>query len=206
MLLFLLFNWVVLAPWDWDNIKLLIWPYMAMLGLVSRVLQQTPIAFRTAGDSKPIAVISNLVLAVILGLSGTVSILSSLDPQRAGIGVCPSAELQDTQGAIYTVPGDSLFIAAPTYNQPLTNWGAIRVLGYGCYTWSHGIDSNRQAELQRRLYSGSEEWRNILSELDATHIVLEPHERNTYGTAALPWLDTFENVSEVAECAVYKIQ
>jgi len=204
--LFAVFSVVMLAPWDWDNIKVLIWPYFGLLGVAWHCLPtqahqaQWPLPVRVGAGA------AATVLLGVLGLSGTVSLLASLSPQQDGVTVYQARELWDMEGALKNVPSGAVFIAAPSYNHPLTYWGRVRVLGYEGHTWSHGIDSSAESALQTRLYGGAPEWRQIVTQLGATHIVWGPHERQHYGLLEPPWRGELRNVSPVADVEVYALE
>jgi len=204
--LFGAFSVVMLAPWDWDNIKVLIWPWFGLLGVAWHCLptQVEQVQWRLPLRAG-VGTGSALLLAV-LGLSGTVSLMSSLSPQDDAVTVYQARELWDMEGALKNVSPDAVFIAAPSYNHPLTYWGRVRVLGYEGHTWSHGIDSSAVAALQTRLYAGDADWRQIAADLGATHIVWGPHEQQQYGDGAHPWRRELLNISAVAEVEVYVLE
>jgi hypothetical protein len=204
--LFGVFSVVMLAPWDWDNIKVLIWPWIGLLGVAWHCL---PDHSEQVGWRRPVRVAASsatVLLLGVLGLSGTVSVVSSLSPQEDAVTVYQARELWDMEGALKNVPPDAVFIAAPSYNHPLTYWGGVRVLGYEGHTWSHGIDSSAVSAQQTRLYAGDADWRQIATDLGATHIVRGPHERQQYGEAGQPWRLELRNISAVAEVEVYVLE
>jgi hypothetical protein len=204
--LFAVFSVVMLAPWDWDNIKVLIWPWIGLLGVAWQCL---PGPEEEAQWRLPVRVAAGTASALVLGilaLSGTVSVVSSLSPQEDAVTVYQARELWDMEGALKNVPSDAVFIAAPSYNHPLTYWGRVRVLGYEGHTWSHGIDSSAVSALQARLYAGDPEWQQIATELGATHIVFGPHERQQYGETAPLWRRQLSNLSPVAEVELYALE
>ena len=202
--LFILFTVVMLAPWDWDNLKLLIWPYLGLLGIAHRFIEQE-LAQRQSQSIRSFALPAGFVAGLILCLSGTVSVLSSLNTARNAQVVFPSRELWNMQGAIAGQSADSVYLAAPTFNHPLVYWGRIRVLGYEGHTWSHGIDSTEVSQKQARIYQGDPNWRQLLSELGANYVVLGPEEVTQYQNPSPPWASVLQNVSPVPDLAVYAV-
>lgn len=202
--LFVLFNWVMLAPWEWDNIKVLLWPYLGLLAIVWRQVPRVDSAGGAIWRRGAIELGKGLA-AVVLGFSGAVSILSSLNPPQDSVAVYSTRALWSAEGAIDGVPPDAVFLASPTYNHPLTYWGRIRVLGYEGHTWSHGIDSSTVSETQAQIYRGNPDWRKKLEELGATHIVLGPEERMFYGEHELEWLQVLRNISQAKGYEVYLV-
>lgn len=204
--LFALFTWVMLAPWDWDNIKVLIWPYLGILGIAWRNLTFLQFASSSAPNQRYFAALSPILLAIVLGFSGTVSVTSSLSVVQNRIAVYSTPDLWNTQGSLQNLPADAAFLAAPTYNHPLTFWGRIRVLGYEGHTWSHGIDSTAISQSQRAVYAGDSNWQQLLEQLGATHIVYGPQERAYYGNHNPPWTNQLRNISVVPQYEIYAVE
>ena len=204
--LFGVFSVVMLAPWDWDNIKVLIWPWFGLLGVAWHCLPTQEEQARWRQSLRLGVGTGSALLLAVLGLSGTVSLVSSLSPQQDAVTVYQARELWDMEGALKNVSPDAVFIAAPSYNHPLTYWGGVRVLGYEGHTWSHGIDSAEVSALQARLYAGDADWRQIATTLGATHIVWGPHERQQYGDVAQPWRRELRNMSAVTEVELYVLE
>ncbi|MFM1896777.1 MAG: hypothetical protein RLZZ385_1851 [Pseudomonadota bacterium] len=207
-LLFLLFTWIMLAPWDWDNVKVLIWPYLGMLAIAWRCLPPLSVSEPAAPRSRLQhwgLLLSSGMMALVLGFSGLVSVLSSLTPEQDSVEVYQTRELWNMEGATLGLSPDAVFIAAPTYNHGLTWLGRIRVLGYEGHTWSHGIDSGEVAAKQQRIFSGDADWRVLATEQGATHIVWGPQEQLLYGTQVMPWRAQLANVSSVPGVEIYAL-
>lgn len=203
--LFGVFTVVMLAPWDWDNVKVLIWPYFGLLGIAWQVLPRADAVAHWPSPARLAASAWGVVLAVALSFSGSVSLIASLSVQEDAVTVYPARELWDMEGALQNVPVNAVLLAAPSYNHPLTYWGRLRVLGYEGHTWSHGIDSSSVATQQARVYAGDTQWRDLLQTLGATHIVWGPHERQQYGEILQPWRTELRNVSQVPEVEIYAL-
>lgn len=204
-ILFLAFSWFMLAPWDWDNIKLLIWPSLGMLAVVWRCLPAADVAERLPLSQRYGLQIGYVIAALVLGLGGTVSVLSSLSPEQDSTVVYQSRELWNMEGAVRALPHDAVFIAAPTYNHALTYLGRSRLLGYEGHVWSHGIDASSVSAQQMRIYSGDADWQNLARELQATHLVWGPQEQSQYGNRELPWRTQLQNISDVPEVEIYAL-
>lgn len=204
--LFAMFSVVMLAPWDWDNVKVLIWPFFGLLGIAWHALPRPETLVQWRRPWRWATEAGLALLLAVLGFSGSISVLSSLSPLQRAVTVYEARDLWNMEGALKSVPEDAVFIAAPSYNHALTYWGQVRVLGYEGHTWSHGIDSSAVAALQTRLYSGAVDWLEIATDLGATHIVWGPHEQQQYGSPELPWRSQLNNVSRVPGVEIYSLQ
>jgi hypothetical protein len=192
--LFLIFYNVMLAPWAWDNIKILIFPYLGFCHLAWRAIDPIlPKAART-------------VLAILLFASGATAVISSIPtPSLRGLAVYQAADLANAEGALMQVPQWAVFASGTTHEHPLTYLGRLRALGYEGHLWSHGIDYKTKLALLEGLMKGTvNEPLRVARELGVTHIYWGPTERTQYG-AEPNWPASFRNVSGVASVKVYEI-
>ncbi|MES2963490.1 MAG: hypothetical protein V4760_06340 [Bdellovibrionota bacterium] len=190
----LFFNWM-LAPWSWDNIKLLIWPYLMLAQLANETIDFKLPRF------------SRYVIAAALFGSGFYAIAVSLaTPSATGLVIYQDRDLNSAAGALAGVPEkDAVFLAAPTHEHALTNFGRLRVMGYEGHLWSHGIDSRLVREKVDAIMNGSPEWLKLMRELGVTHVYWGLAEKIKYGEATKLWMTSLENVSRVPEIAIYRL-
>jgi hypothetical protein len=158
------------APWVWDNIKILLYWWIASAPLVALLLARL---WRRKGFWRAAAVCLLLMQTAAGGLdvwraaSGAVE-RRSYDPDAVAF-----AEVIKQQ----TGPR-SLILHAPTYNDPVYLTGRRSFLGYPGHVWSHGIDyAPRQAEL-KRVYSGAADAGAIIRQEGIEYVVVGPLERD----------------------------
>ena len=197
--LWVIFFNVMLAPWGWDNIKVLIWPYLGFARLANQTLEK-----RIGHLWEPV---ERPVFATALFLAGFISVISSIRaPERKAVGIYNRGELANTEGAIQDVPLAAVFAAAPTHNHPLTYFGRLRALGYEGHLWSHGINATETAAKQNKIMKGEEGWLEAARSLGVTHIFWGPAEREKYGEGERPWMTVLSNVSRVPDYAIYAVK
>lgn len=124
-------NLVKLAPWPWDNIKVIIYWYVASLPFVALVLA---FWYRKNGVWR-IAACGFFLVLVFAG---------ALDIWRA-IGTTSYREFDRNQIKIAAeirqkTPARALVLYAPTYNSPIFLTGRRSLLGYPGWAWSRGLD------------------------------------------------------------------
>lgn len=192
-LFFLFFNLMV-APWDWDNIKVLIWPYLLMLGVFSTFNSR----MKTPGPQ--------IALALILGYSGFMAIAPSLVSTDGALTIYNRGDLAKTKAAIHNIPQDAVFAAAMTHNHPLTFFGRLRAIGYEGHLWSHGIDAHEEVEKLKKIFDGDPAWRDLAHDLRVTHIYWGKDEINAFGVDRKPWQVRENNVSNVEDIAIYEVK
>jgi hypothetical protein len=193
--LFAIFFNVMLAPWAWDNIKILIFPYLGFSRLAWVVLDPV-----FPGFSKYIA-------AFILFFSGFLAVeLSLAPPVNRGQIIYTTPVLGLFEGALAEVPRNAVFAAAPTHDHPLTYFGRLRAVGYEGHLWSHGIEyKNKMDQLTAlmRAQPGSDV-AALAHQLGVTHVVWGPAETGFYTTEPT-WPVTFRNVSRVTDVKIYEV-
>lgn len=195
--LFALFFTVMLAPWDWDNIKLIIWPWLLMLALADRLVQ--PCLDRT---SKLLAPAFATLLLAPAALLLAISVRSG---GEYGYGLLGQDEVAGTDRAVAGLPSDAVFAAARRVNHPLDWLGRFRALGYEGHLWSHGIDTREPDALLQKVMQGAPDWQDAARALGADYIFWGPPEIAEYGDAPRPWMETLENVSTMPGFAVYAL-
>jgi hypothetical protein len=147
VLCFVVPNVYRLSPWVWDNIKVLLYWWVASTPLVALVL----VRLWRRGGAWRAAALSLLFMQTAAG---------GLDVWRAASGAVERRSFEPAGLAFAEVikretGPRSLILHAPTYNDPVYLTGRRTFLGYPGHVWSHGIDYlPREAEL-KRIYSGS---------------------------------------------------
>jgi len=193
-LLFIVFTVVMVAPWDWDNIKVLIWPYLFLAW----------IAWRTWVRRLPSW--AALVIGLLAFVSGAVSVVSSLPGSNPGVELYRASELWDAKAALADLPADAVLAVAPDPNHPAMYWGARVALGYTGHLWSHGIDSAARENRLDRMFRGSEDWRSLARSTGVTHIYWGENEKRKYGAMNPPWQHLLKNISRSQSVQVYDLR
>jgi hypothetical protein len=171
--LFALFLNLMVAPWDWDNIKVLMWPYVLWLGVSWRALAALPPAARRLVEP---------VCAVVLLLSGATMVGRTFDDAPQAPSLVTLSAYAKTAGAVATVPRSAVFAAAQTPDHALAWLGRTRALGYEGHLWSHGVNSAAATQDLRALFGGSDDWRTAAQRLRVTHLFWGPQEVAAFGT------------------------
>lgn len=149
---------VILAPWDWDNIKIILWCYVALLPFLwEDVLCRWPVALRG-------------VACVALFFSGFVSLAGGLDKTHTGYDLAKRSELDGAREAARALPVSAVFAGFPTYNHPILLAGRKMVLGYPGHLWSHGYAYQAEQKKMTALLRGDADWRQIAASLGARYL------------------------------------
>ena len=194
LLWFLIPNFVRLAPWLWDNIKVLTYWWLGAVPLVALVLARV---WRTGLGGR----LAAAAAAVVLMASG------ALDVARATVG--PSYQIFDRDGIALaemvrtsTDPED-VILTAPTYNSPVFLSGRRVFMGYAGFLWANGLPyTDREAEL-RAIYAGEASAAELITRNGIEYILVGPQERNDLSPNDA-FLAQFPVAAEIGQYRLYR--
>ena len=165
---FIVPNLFRVAPWIWDNIKVLTYWWLGAAPLVALVLARLW-SERVAQGFAAIA------LSVVVMAAG------ALDVGRAIVG--PSYEMFDRDGMALaetirtTTDPHAVILTAPTYNSPVSLTGRRLFMGYAGFLWSNGLPFVEREQELRAIYAGGPGADDLIEERGISYIVVGPHER-----------------------------
>lgn len=181
-LMILFFN-LMMAPWEWDNIKLLIWSYIILLPYIwNDVL---------SGLNK----IKQYVFCFVLFFSGFICICGGF-PMQSGFDVFKFSEVIGVTSAVKSINIESRFAAFPNYDHPLLYAGRKVVLGYPGWLWSHGYKIDKKDEKLKALMMGDVNWKKYAKELGVDYIFWGEREEREYKNSTKPWEKEVVLISE----------
>ncbi|MFT3744155.1 MAG: hypothetical protein QM785_07665 [Pyrinomonadaceae bacterium] len=195
--LFVLSNSAKLAPWEWDNIKILIYWFAGSLPLVG-------FALAWAWEK-------NTVLRVVAGACFAVLIASgSLDVWRTvsgqiKYGVFDADAIKIADQIKQKTDQKALFVNAPTFNSAVVLSGRQSVMRYSGHLASHGIDYYpREAEI-KQIYQGGGVADMLLRNYNVDYVLISPEEKNTL-KANEEYFKKFPVIAEAGQYRVYKVK
>jgi hypothetical protein len=184
---------VRLAPWAWDNTKVMLWSYLLALPSIG-----TLVLARLGRWWRGAAVVGLL-------FSGAVSVVA------ASIGGGPRLDVLDLEEypavcqALEPQPPGARVATAPTFNHPVALCGHPLVLGYGGHLWSHGIDGSGVERQLGVLMRGEDGWRESARAVEARLLFWGPRERRAFPGSLRPWEEVGPPLAAGAWGAVYAL-
>jgi hypothetical protein len=165
---FIVPNLVKVAPWVWDNIKVLFLWYVASAPLVAWLLA------RWWQQRSPFRWIAPLALATLL-FAGCLDVLrvasEASEYQEFDSGGIAAASMLSRQA-----PTRAVVLHAPTFNSPVFLTGRRSLLGYPGWMWSRGLNySLRNADIER-IYLGGSGADALLSQYGVDYVLIGPGE------------------------------
>ena len=195
-LCFIVPNLLKMAPWIWDNIKVLFYWWVASAPLVALLLARL---WRQGGAKRAIA----LVLFGCVTLAGALDVAAIvLRSTRYEIFLAPGvsfAELMKRE-----TPPKAVVIHAPVHNHPVFLTGRRSLMGYPGHVWTHGLEYvPRESEI-KRVYAGAPDAAAILRKHSVAYVVVGPLARNIMNVND-QFFSKFQMVGEVGGYRLYKI-
>ncbi len=172
---FALCCFVKFAPWEWDNTKLMLWSYIAVLPFLwTHLLARKPAWMQACA-------------AVALFGSGFLSLLGGLDGSHRGFAIATRSELDPLDRALRLAPERRRFITHPDYNHPVLLLGRSVALGYTGHVWSHGYRWEEPLARVTAVLEGEPGWRETARGLGARYLFWGAPERTAYPDSPQPW-------------------
>lgn len=168
-LIFVLANIFKFAPWEWDNIKLLIYWFVASLPFICLIL-----AMLWQKDW-PLKIVAVLCFAVLI-FSGALDVWRTVSGQVNAVVFDQNAVEFGKQINLRTAP-NAIILNAPTYNSPAVLSGRISVMRYPGHLGSHGIDYAGRERDVTAIYSGSESARELIERYGIDYVIVSSAER-----------------------------
>lgn len=194
LLIFLFACFVKTAPWEWDNLKLIIWAYLIMLPFLwSELIARWPVPVRAG-------------VCVALFASGFVSLIGGLVHNPKGYGFAERTELDAVGAAVRKLPHEARFAAYPTYNHPLLLQGRRVVMGYPGHLWTQGFDYAPVEKQLSAVMRGAPDWREQARALGVRYVFFGRQEKANYATGTRAWEREARLIADGTWGSIYDVE
>lgn len=196
--LFLVANIAKLAPWEWDNIKVLIYWFVGSIPFAALAIAW--MWNREIGVWKFCA----SVCFVVLIASGALDVWRVVSGQ-INYKVFDSDAVEIAEQIERRVPANSLFLNAPTYNTAIVLTGRQSLMRYPGHLGSHGIDYSMRESDVKRIYQGGSDAIALMEKYGIDHVLISPEERNMGGVNE-QFFARFPIAAESGQYRLYRIR
>ena len=196
-LCFVVPNFIKMAPWIWDNIKVLFYWWVASAPVVAVLLSRL---WKDGSIRRAMAV----VLFVCLTLAGGLDV-AGIALRSVKYSIFDMSGLRFAELVKLKTPPRALIVHAPVHNEPIFLTGRKSLMGYPGHIWTHGLEfAERESDI-KRLYSGAPDAEQILKGYDIDYAVVGPLEKLVMPVNE-EFFSRFEKVGEVGGYQLYKIK
>jgi hypothetical protein len=195
-LCFIVPNVLKMAPWIWDNIKVLFYWWLASAPLVALLLAKL---WRQGSAQKALA----LTLLVCVTLAGALDV-AAIVLRSSRYDVFNADGIRFAELIKQEAAPRAMMIHAPVHNHPVFLTGRKSLMGYPGHVWTHGLEFGPRESEIRRVYAGAPDAAAILRKYDVSYAVVSPLERNILNVNE-QFFARFQIVGEVGGYRLYKI-
>src|SRR5215213_4938842 len=195
-LCFIVPNVLKMAPWIWDNIKVLYYWWLASAPLVALLLARL-------WQQGRIRRIIAAILFVCVTLAGALDV-AGIAFRSAKYQVFDADGLRFAELVKAQTAPRSLIIHAPVHNTPVFLTGRRSLMGYPGHIWTHGLQFvQREGEI-RRIYLGAPDAEQLIRKYGIEYLVVGPQE-SIVTPVNDGFVSRFQKLGEVGDYQLYKI-
>jgi hypothetical protein len=196
-LCFIVPNFLKMAPWIWDNIKVLYYWWLASAPVVALLLAWL---WRRGRFLRA----ASVLLFVVVTLAGALDVVG-IAFRDVKYGIFDEAGVRFAERVKQVTQPRSLIIHAPVHNTPVFLTGRRSLMGYPGHIWTHGLEFvQREGEI-KRIYLGAPDALQLLNNYGVDYAVIGPLER-VVTPPNEQFFSRFEKVEQVGEYSLYKIR
>jgi hypothetical protein len=197
LFLFIISNVAKLAPWQWDNIKVLIYWFVGSLPFIAYAISWL---WRKRSYFAVVAAVCFLSLI----LSGALDVWRTASGQIKTRVFDPDAVRIAEQIKLKT-PANALFLNAATYNTAIALTGRESLMRYPGHLSSHGIDfASREADV-KKMYAGGAAAGQLLAKYNVDYVLVSQEETSSMSVNN-DYFNKFPIVAEAGNAKVYKVR
>jgi hypothetical protein len=202
LFIFIISNTFKLAPWEWDNIKVLIYWSVGSVPFVAYFLSKI---WEKNIFSKTAVILS----LIILTLSGSLDVWRVISEQIK-YQVFSHDSVKIAEEIKQKTPPNALFLNAPTYNSAVVLSGRISLMRYVGHLLSYGINYEPREQEVQRIYEGSTLASGFIERNKIEYVIISPEEESYMEQNNLilneEFFAKYPKIAEVGEYKVYKIR
>ena len=196
--LFLVSNTVKLAPWEWDNIKVLIYWFIGSIPFV---------AFALAWFWEKNNALLKILAAgcfLVLTLSGALDVWRTISGQ-INYNVFSADSVKTAEIIRQKTAPNALFLNAPTYNSAVVLTGRRSLMRYSGHLSSYGIDYSSRENEVKRIYEGGSLANSFLEKNNIEYVIISPEESGNL-TVNEEFFYKYQIITEFGGHKVFKIK
>ena len=196
-LCFIVPNLFKMAPWTWDNVKVLFFWWVASAPLVALVLARL-----WQGGIPRRMLAGGLLLA--LTLAGALDVFALITSQKE-YGEFDRDGVRFAQMIRQQTPRRAMILHAPIHNHPVFLTGRRSLMGYPGHIWTHGLEfAQRQYDISQ-IYGGGPQAESLLAKYGVDYVSVSRLESNVFPVNE-SFFERYMKIGDSGEYRLYKIK
>ncbi len=180
VVLWVIANLVILEPYDYDNLKLLLFAHAALAVPAALALASLWNARRTikiSGVSVTPSALKTLAVVLLLASVATGAQSTFWQSQRSDVLYTPASVTFSNQ-LDGLIPPHAIVLTGATHNHPVPSLlGREVVMGYRGWLWTHAFDYNEREADVKTMYAGGENATALFQKYGVSYAVVGPDEK-----------------------------
>lgn len=201
LLLFFVANFLKLAPWEWDNIKVFAYWYLFSVPLVAVFL----VYLWRKHSALKVAAVALLFSLLASGVLDNWRMISGAN----NLQVFDETALRMADIIEQRVEPGSVILTSPSHNTAVYLTGAQMFMGYPGRIWTHGMLYEERENEVKEMYQGTDNTWKLLDEREIDYVLIGDQEFKwaTENNIELyhEYFAAFDLVGEVDNTRLYKI-
>jgi hypothetical protein len=169
--LFIICNVFKFAPWEWDNIKLLIYWFVGSLPLIAMFLAWL-------WEKKGVWSVAAVGCLIVLTAAGALDVWHTASGQINTRVFDAEAVKIGNEIRAKTEP-HAVILNMPTYNTPVVLSGRLSLMRFPGHLMSHGIEYGPREDDVKKIYAGGGVADILLRKYNVDYVLVGPEERAT---------------------------
>ena len=193
--LFILCNFIIFQPNDWDNTKFMIYSHFGFTVATILILEKM--------RKLHIGFMPWIVLSiVVLTSGGALAVARELETNWQSV---TTSEVEMATLVRESTPWDAVFLTSDTHNHPIPMLtGRPIIMGYRGWLWTYGINYRSLEKDVYTMYQGGIDAENLLKKYNISYVYIGPRELKDFG-ANEPYYQQFPLLYESDGVNIYKI-
>jgi hypothetical protein len=197
VLCFIVPNFLKMAPWIWDNIKVLYYWWVGSAPIVALLLARL-------WRDNPVRRAAAVLLFVCLILAGGLDV-AGIAMRSAKYEIFDQSGIQFAELVKSETAPRALIVHAAVHNEPVFLTGRKSLMGYPGHIWTHGLEFSQRESDVKTIYSGGLRAEELLRTYDIDYAVVGPLEKLVMPVNQ-QFFSQFEKVGDVGGYQLYKIK
>jgi len=177
LILFLLPNLVLFAPWNWDNIKILIYWFLGTTPIAAFAMARL---YEYENEHyKILSRVGFFIIMFFLTVAGSIDVFKYAIAPITGWREFSTEEMELARRISAETPADAIFLNAPIHNHLVFLTGRKSLMGFPGHVWSHGYnDAFKREQDIRKMLKGNPEAASLIDKYRPHYVTIGPNEKH----------------------------